>query len=251
MDPIFRINPGRRFPIPWASPLLWLVLGSTALLAYSAWVSHRRSKDTSLLACAWFSAALLPYALQRADDFHLASAGCVSVALMPAALTVLLDDERRRLAVPIACLIVVASSWESALRGTMESVGQAIGVGDPPSYPLTFNGRTVPVPLKSQVDQLSGLLSAVEGSTEPGDGSSGDRAICPTRSTTTRSSTTWSGTHPGYLLPRDEPRNRRSSRIFGSRAMCRLPTSSWSPRGTTTWAAPHRRTRTQWKGASI
>ena len=51
----------------------------------------------------------------------------------------------------------------------MESVGQAIGVGDPPSYPLTFNGRTVPVPLKSQVDQLSGLLSAVEGSTEPGD----------------------------------------------------------------------------------
>jgi len=88
---------------------------------------------------------------------------------MPAALTVLLDEERRRLAVPIACLIVVASSWGSALRGTMESVGQTIGVGDPPSYPLTFNGRTVPVPLKSQVDQLSGLLSAVEGSTEPGD----------------------------------------------------------------------------------
>jgi hypothetical protein len=169
VDPIFRINPGRRFPIPWTSPLLWLVLGSTALLACSAWISHRRSKDSSLVACAWFSAALLPYALQRADDFHLASAGCVSVALMPAALTVLLDEERRRLAVPIACLIVVASSWGSALRGTMESVGQAIGVGDPPSYPLTFNGRTVPVPLKSQVDQLSGLLSAVEGSTKPGD----------------------------------------------------------------------------------
>ena len=169
VDPIFRINPGRRFPIPWTSPLLWLVLGSTALLACSAWVSHRRSKDTSLLACAWFSAALLPYALQRADDFHLASAGCVSVALMPAAITVLLDEERRRLAVPIACLIVVASSWGSALRGTMESIGQTIGVGDPPSYPLTFNGRTVPMPLKSQVDQLSGLLSAIEASTEPGD----------------------------------------------------------------------------------
>jgi len=51
----------------------------------------------------------------------------------------------------------------------MESVGQTIGVGDPPSYPLTFNGRTVPMPLKSQVVQLSGLLWAIEASTEPGD----------------------------------------------------------------------------------
>jgi hypothetical protein len=169
LDPIFRINPGRRFPIPWTSPLLWLVLGSTVLLAWSAWTSHRRSGDASLLACAGFSVALLPYALQRADDFHLASAGCVAVALMPAAMTILLHEDRRRVALPIACLIVVLSSWGSALRGTMESVGQTLGVGSPASYPLTFNGRTVPVPLMSQVEQLSGLLSAIEGSTEPGD----------------------------------------------------------------------------------
>jgi hypothetical protein len=169
LDPIFRINPGRRFPIPWTSPLLWLVVGSTALLAWSAWTSHRRSGDTSLLACAGFSVALLPYALQRADDFHLASAGCVAIALLPAAITVLIGEDSRRVAVPIACLIVVLSTWGSALRGTMESVGQTIGVGTPPSYPLTFDGRTVPVPLMSQVEQLSGLLRAIQNSTEPGD----------------------------------------------------------------------------------
>jgi hypothetical protein len=169
IDPIFRINPGRRFPIPWTSPLLWLVVGSTVLLAWSAWTSHRRTGGASLIACAWFSIALLPYALQRADDFHLASAGCVSVALMPAALTVLLDEDRRRMAVPIACLVVVISTWGSALRGTMESLGQAAGLGNPPSYPLTFNGRTVRMPVESQVVQLSGLLSAIERSSEPGD----------------------------------------------------------------------------------
>src|SRR5207249_4405446 len=81
LDPILRINPGRRFPIPWSSPLLWLLLGSTILLGWSAWVLHRRSGDATLLSCVWFSVALLPYALQRADDFHLASAGCVPIAL--------------------------------------------------------------------------------------------------------------------------------------------------------------------------
>jgi hypothetical protein len=169
LDPILRINPGRRFPIPWSSPLLWLLLGSTILLGWSAWALRRRSGDASLLACAWFSVALLPYALQRADDFHLASAGCVSIALAPAALAVALDEERRRMAVSLACLIVVGSSWGSALRGTVESIGQAAGLGDPPSYPLTFNGRTVPMPLKSQVVQLSSLLSTIENSTGPGD----------------------------------------------------------------------------------
>ncbi len=169
LDPILRINPGRRFPIPWTSPLLWLVLGSTMLIAWSAWTLHRRFGDATLLASAWFSVALLPYALQRADDFHLASAGCVAIALMPAAVAVLVSEARRRVGVVIGCLIILATSWGTALRGTMESVGQAVGVGNPPSYPLTFNGRTVPVPLRSQVDQLSGLLWAIEDSTEPGD----------------------------------------------------------------------------------
>src|SRR5207249_4182567 len=64
---------------------------------------------------------------------------------------------------------VVVSSWGSALRGTVESVGQAAGLGKRPSYPLTVNARTVPVPVKSQVEQLSSLLSTIENSTEPGD----------------------------------------------------------------------------------
>jgi hypothetical protein len=55
------------------------------------------------------------------------------------------------------------------VRGALESVGQSFGLGPAPSYLLTFEDRSVPLPLAEQVDELSGLLHQVDSSTEPGD----------------------------------------------------------------------------------
>ncbi len=133
----------------------------------------------------------------------------------------------------------------------MESVGQAIGVGDPPSYPLTFNGRTVPVPLKSQVDQLSGLLSAVEGSTEPG-----DRIFV---GPSDLSNTVYNDTFLYHLVPEltpatyflemnpgtaDRPGSRLKSDV--STADVIVVTTRYDD-----WGSPAPQDRTHWKGASI
>jgi len=168
VDPAFRINPGRRFPIPWSSPLLWLIVAATCLLVAGGWTVARRTGDKTLLTCAVFSVGLLPYALQRADGFHLASGGCVAVALSPIALGVFLAD-RRDVAIWLSCLCVVLLGWSTVVRGALESVGQSFSFGPAPSYQLTFDDRSVPLPLPEQVDELSGLLQQVDGSTEPGD----------------------------------------------------------------------------------
>jgi hypothetical protein len=168
VDPVFRINPGRRFPIPWDSPLLWLVVAATCLLVFAGVVQYRRTDDTSLVACAFFALGLFPYALQRADAFHLASAGCVAVALSPLALRVVLAERARGLAIWVSCLCVVLLAWGTAVRGALESVGQSFGLGPPPSYQLTFNGRSVPLPLEEQVSELSNVLAEVDEVTRPG-----------------------------------------------------------------------------------
>jgi len=168
VDPAFRINPGRRFPIPWTSPLLWLVVAGTCLLLAGGWTVVRRTGDKTLLTCAVFCVGLLPYSLQRADAFHLASGGCVAVALSPIALGVFLA-ERRHVAIWLSCLCVVLLGWNTVVRGALESVGQSFGLGPPPSYLLTFEDRSVPLPLAEQVDELTGLLHQLDSSTDPGD----------------------------------------------------------------------------------
>jgi hypothetical protein len=168
VDPLFRINPGRRFPIPWTSPLLWLVVAASCLLLAAGWTDQRRTGERVLLTCAAFSVGLLPYALQRADGFHLASAGCVAVALSPVALRVFLVG-RRQLATLVSCLCVVLFAWGTVVRGAFESVGQSFGLGPVPSYRLTFEGRAVPLPLEEQVGELSGVLDRVNDLARPGD----------------------------------------------------------------------------------
>jgi hypothetical protein len=196
-DPIVRDLSGARFPIPWTSPLLWLVLGSTLLLLAAGLALKRRAGDQGLFMCALFSIGLLPQAFQRPDGWHLISAGCVAVALLPVAATVFAAREYRTTAVILAGLVALSLTWASALPVAMESIGQTFGMRSPASYPLTFDGRTVLLPAQEQVRWLSELMTEITRVSDPG-----DRIFVGPRNT---SRTVYNDTFLYYLLPQLTP----------------------------------------------
>lgn len=134
VDPVARLRPGRRLPVPpsWSSldgalqkggalrawrPLpalaqphqvflwFWLMIAVAVGVAAVAWWSHRRDRASGvepsgrtwlLLAVGAIGLGLLPQALQRPDTTHLAWVGCVPFAIAPAAIAELLDRRARR-----------------------------------------------------------------------------------------------------------------------------------------------------------
>jgi len=193
VDPIVRDRSGARFPIPWTSPLLWLVLGSTVVLTAAGLVLKGREGDRGLFMCALFSIGLLPQAFQRPDDWHLASAGCVAVAMLPVASMVFAPQDQRTTAVILAGLVALPLTWGSALPGMMESISQTFGGGVRASYSFTFDGRTVPLPAQEQAQWLSALMTEITRDTKPG-----DRIFVGPRNT---SRTVYNDTFLYYLLP--------------------------------------------------
>ena len=197
VDPIVRDRSGARFPIPWTSPLLWLVLGSTLMVIAAGLMLRRRTGDKGLFTCAIFSIGLLPQAFQRPDGWHLMSAGCVAVALLPAAATVFAAREHRTTAAILSGLVALALTWGSAVLVTTESIGESFGMGSPASYPLTFDGRTVLLPAQEQVRWLSELMTEITS-----DSAQGDRIYVGPRNT---SRTVYNDTFLYYLLPQLTP----------------------------------------------
>ena len=165
----FRSNPARRLPLPFASPLLWLVLGSTLTLVVCAVVESRRGRDRVFLGAALLSVGLLPQALQRADAWHLVAAGCVAVALAPAALVALFGSVPRMVAAIAGAITVVGLTLDTVMPPTIIQSLESIGVRAGTSYALSFRGRVVYVSSAEESTELSRLMADVEARTEPGD----------------------------------------------------------------------------------
>jgi hypothetical protein len=117
IDPVFHLRGGRGLPLPpswghfdgflvqlaydeairWPIPHLpgpaqltvwfFLLLGSVATLALTAWLVRRREPDAlrgvALAAVAGFAIGILPQALQRPDPTHLAWVSCVPFGFLP------------------------------------------------------------------------------------------------------------------------------------------------------------------------
>ncbi len=86
---VLRAGPTRRLPLNPASPLLWLVAGSCVLPAVIvALLALRRALPAGRvpIAIAGLCLGVLPQALSRADRWHLAYVGCLTVPLMLLAL---------------------------------------------------------------------------------------------------------------------------------------------------------------------
>lgn len=78
-------GPGRRLPILWSNPFVWLVL-ATCVLPVLMWavVSITRTQNPakrSMLSCAAICLSVFPQAFSRSDNWHLAYVGCITFPL--------------------------------------------------------------------------------------------------------------------------------------------------------------------------
>ena len=90
---VLRAAPGRQLPLRWESAPLWIVAASCltpALVAMALWLRGALHADRLLLAIAGLCIGIAPQALQRADRWHLAYVGAITLPL--AALAILKAD---------------------------------------------------------------------------------------------------------------------------------------------------------------
>ena len=188
VDPVFRLRPGRRLPVPpsWResaeffsgldaahdpvpglgrpaqlAALFWIVVLSSAATIWLA----RRSGNGRLLALALFAAGTLPQLLQRPSHNHLRFVG---VLILPAAAIMIACLMRRRAVSGLAAVLV----FSCLVAVAPHHVGRAAYrtfVVRPPAIDAQHGGRTIPVDYPPSVADIDGILSALHEAASPGD----------------------------------------------------------------------------------
>ncbi len=190
---VFRWGAARYLPLPGPDPLLLgtILVADIALVIAAGLASRaeRSERSRALVGLAIFSLLTLPQALQRADLFHLVSAGTLPIALFPVAAHILLGrvgrpvaaGRRELAAVAIATLLVTAGAPGIVSRAMFIEGPRAIGVEPVESYPVRHRGRVwyplrlaadfsrTPIGSAESAGELAETLADVERLTVPGD----------------------------------------------------------------------------------
>lgn len=150
---VLRWGPGRYLPLPGREPLLLallLVADVAILIAAGLELRARPSmRSRALLSLGIFSAATLSQSLQRADLFHLVSAGVVPIALLPAAAATLVDRIGRptaargqALAALLAAVLVALGAPQIVLRAALLEAPRALGITPNEAFVVENGGRS-------------------------------------------------------------------------------------------------------------
>ena len=163
--PVLRSSPARRLPLvgyggPARNATLLALMAAIAVLL---WAGVRRLRAAAprdagaraSLAVAALSLGLLPYALQRTDLSHLRHAGCVPLALLPAALGELASRPGRRRARLEWDALLAVGVLTLASRSTEEYRALRLA---PDPVPVEHAGRTLYV-AASLAGDLRALLA--------------------------------------------------------------------------------------------
>ncbi len=177
---VVRIRPGRALPIPPTSLSLALyfsvVIGGALILfasgAVAVWHRRRNPEARAQLSLGLFALALLPQVFQRADRLHVAMVGCLTLGLLPAALSSLAEDLRPALPARRRELVVAGVAALLAIpifvRWVAPSTLAAVGVRPSPAYFVGHGGRTWPVGSAADAADIQALLQDVDQVASPG-----------------------------------------------------------------------------------
>lgn len=164
-------------PLPGRDPmLLVLVLFADAALigaAVLALWAEPSQRSRTFVALAVFSTLRLPYALWRADDFHLVAAGTVPLALLPVTALALvgrrlrLISGRRRefTAALIAALVIATGVPENVGRAATIELPRALGLQAFDVFSVQHRSR-VWYPLRASVDYTATPVGSRESAAE-------------------------------------------------------------------------------------
>ena len=171
---------GRRLPLPSLTSSNGQVLAAAlavtlALLGIGGLRLARRRLDAGgrmCLALGLFCLAILPAAVQRADDAHVLASGCVAIGFAPVAFCELARVEwahrllARAAAAAVALLALVAIAH--AAGPTVRT--QALGFGDPGAASDVENaGRSFPIDSPRTARGLNTLLAKLDSASESGE----------------------------------------------------------------------------------
>ena len=190
VDPVLRLRPGRRLPIPpsWdesaeffarqdpmqgqetlpgldrpaqLAALFWIVLLAAAAAVWLA----RRARNGPLLAFALFAAGTLPQLLQRPSHNHVRF---VAVLILPALATALACRIRWRAASGLAAVVVMGALIAIAPHH-IGRAGYRTFLDRPADIVVSHAGRTMPVDDLREAADIEGILIALDAVAAPGE----------------------------------------------------------------------------------
>ena len=190
VDPVGRLRPGRRLPIPpnWSesdeffaewdpmqgqeplpgldhpaqlAALFWVVL---VALAAALWLA-RRHRNRALLAFSLFAAGTLPQLLQRPSHNHLRF---VAVLILPALAAALACRLRWRAASGLSAVMIIVSLIAIGPHH-IGRAGYRTFWKSAPDIVVSHAGRTIPLDDPRKVSEIEGILIALDAAASPGD----------------------------------------------------------------------------------
>lgn len=190
VDPILRLRPGRRLPVPpgWQeseeyfaridpmqgqeplpgldhpaqlAALFWIVLLAAAATLWLA----RRARDGPLLAFALLAAGTLPQLLQRPSHNHLRF---VAVLILPALAAALARRFRWRAAGGVGAVMIIVSLIAVAPHHVGRA-GYRTFLDRPEDVVVSHAGREIPVNDRQKAADTEGILRALDAVASPGD----------------------------------------------------------------------------------
>jgi hypothetical protein len=174
---VFKWGPARYLPLPGRDPALLLLVAvadiSLLIIAARALGTERSLRTCSLGALAIFALGSFGQAIQRAEDFHLISAGTLPLALLPVTIASFLDRVRRPIlqgyrelpAVLAAALLLSVGAPRILARATLIELPRGIGVEPFEQFAVETHSRTW-YPIRQSADfiltPVGSAASAVE-----------------------------------------------------------------------------------------
>lgn len=181
LDDLTDSREGRRLPLPGPSSADGQVLLAGLIVTAGLLVSGfrgRRDPDPGstgraavLLSLGLFAFALLPSALQRADDAHILPFGCVALA---GAVPLLAEELRRRgdrrLGLPvIGAGLAAALAAGAMVHAAGPTVRDRVLGGGGEAADVEVAGRSFPITSAAHAADLNAMLAQLEADAEPGE----------------------------------------------------------------------------------
>jgi hypothetical protein len=181
LDDLTDSREGRRLPLPGPSSADGQVLIAGVLATAGLLVSGFRGwrepdpgaadRSAVLLSLGLFALALLPSAIQRADNAHILPFGCVALA---GAAPLLAEELRRRgdgrLRAPVVAAGVIAVLAAGAIAHAAGPTvrDRVLGGGDE-AADVEAAGRSFPIVSAAHAEDLNAMLAQLEAASEPGE----------------------------------------------------------------------------------
>jgi hypothetical protein len=174
---VFKWGPARYLPLPGRDPSLLLLVAiadiSLLIIAARALRTDRSPRTRSFAALAIFAFVSLGQAVQRAEDFHLISAGAIPLALLPVTIasfidrvrTPILQGRRELSALLVAALLLSAGAPRILARATLIELPRGIGLEPFEQFAVESHGRTW-YPIRQSADFVLTPVGSVASAAE-------------------------------------------------------------------------------------